>query len=143
MGFPLQTESNLSGIENQTSEASNSNNRYYTLTVKACANEHKGNPKLLMNKFLSVIADMGATKFEYQIEHQGKPTEHFHALVTCPYIQNKMLISKQSKYTGFRIQFDVIRKEHEDDVIDQWRRYIKKELSDADRYYQIYGNMFE
>lgn len=117
--------------------------RWYTLTVKPCANQFKGNSKLLFDTYLRVVHDMKQDYFEYNIEDKGTTNEHIHALVSCPYINNKLTISTHPKYKGFSIRFAVIRKEDEQDTIHLWERYVTKETtSDSQNYYKQYGNMF-
>lgn len=143
MGFTTQPIIKMLDLENHANVESDSINRYYTLTVKACKNSFKGDQQLLTGKFMEVLKDMEAIGYEYTVEHIGLPTEHFHALVLAKqYIPNKMNIYKQAKYYGFSVKMDIVRKEFQDDIVDLWLRYINKDISDSERYYKLYGNMF-
>lgn len=118
-------------------------NRWYTYTIKPCKTEYKGDSKSLHDKFIESTVLMDTISFEYVVEKRGTLNEHIHALIQVEkYIPNKMIISKDKRFYGYSIKFDIIRKEYEDDIMNIYTLYMKKEMSDSERIENQYGNLF-
>lgn len=117
------------------------NNVNYTYTIKPSKNEFKGNQELLLQNFRTYLALVNGTVIRKVFEDVGTNNVHIHAIINCPVIKNKLWAA--SKFYGYHIKADYIRFKEEDQVNAIWNLYIHKSLSDSQKYYLTYGNMFD
>lgn len=117
--------------------------RLYTFTMKACMDCFKGNKELLKLNFTAYLSAIGGTQEQLVFEDEGKRNIHLHALIRCPYIKDKSHYAKLFK--GWSTHCEIIKAKDEDMSKYIWFNYINKyvaNISDSDRIYECFGNMF-
>lgn len=114
--------------------------RYYTLTLKPSLRAFMGDRKALNDAYIDLLLIVGGETEKIKIEKMGTQGEHIHALIRCPFINNKSTVSKM--LIGFHTHMEVIRKNREDEIPQIWALYINKEQSDSTKYHSAYGDMF-
>lgn len=117
--------------------------RVYTLTIKPTYTPFKNNAKLLLEALLKYNKVVKTNSFKFVYEGKHNNNLHIHALIECPYIQNKKQVSEV--LFGFHLHSKIIRKEDMNDnaINNIWHFYTSKEMtSDSERYHHLYGNMF-
>jgi len=115
--------------------------RYYTVTLKPNTKSLQGNMQLLREHYLNMLDIVGGQTEELTFEKVDSKGLHLHSLIKCPYIASKYNISKA--LAGYHLHLKVISKKADQQTVkDTWCRYIHKERSDADRFYNVFGNMF-
>lgn len=113
--------------------------RLYTVTIKPTATAYKSKHQLdtWAERYVNRVQ---GNVLMYSFEKMGTNRVHLHMLLQCPIIYNKAEIAKGFK--GFHIHAELIRKNREDESIYSWERYINKEASDSEFYWDKFGNMF-
>lgn len=117
--------------------------RFYCFTLKASANNYKGNKKLLDEQFELYLDMVGGIADDVVYECEGTSNVHLHALIRCPYIKNKVTLAK--KLYGFSPYSEIIRKDELAMIKYIWFNYTHKNvktISDSSRYTECFGNMF-
>lgn len=113
--------------------------RYYTLTVKPVLSIFKGDKHRLQESIQYLLDDVRGQIHYIRFEKENTKSLHAHLLIRCPYIANKSLI----RCTGYHTNFTIIRKKNENESIQNFQRYLQKELSDSDQFAECNGNAFE
>lgn len=113
--------------------------RQYTVTIKPVAKHLKGDMYELGLAIKKLIDVTLTTSYDIEYELKGTPSLHCHMLIQCPYIKSKKVISYY--LLGYHLHLSIIHKsKNMAEIKDLWYRYIKKEQSDAQRFYELYGN---
>jgi len=115
--------------------------RYYTVTLKPNTKALQGSMSLLRTAYTQMLDVVGGQTEELTFEKVDTKGLHLHALIKCPYIKSKYNISKVM--VGYHLHLKVINKKADQQTVkDTWCRYIHKERSDSERFYNVFGNMF-
>lgn len=115
--------------------------RKYTVTIKPASRYVKGDLQSLKNAVYDFSCFCSGDVDHVEYEKLNTHRVHAHLLLTCPYITNKASFKKF--FGDYHIHTKIISKKcDEQQILDIWLNYIKKEKSTSKQYYEIYGNMF-
>jgi hypothetical protein len=106
--------------------------------MKPTLRSYKGDIKLLEQNYGEVLTILGGTTEHKVYEKRGTDKLHIHALISCPYIQHKEILSKY--IMGYHYHLEIVRKNK--NVEEVWLAYLGKERSEAEKFHFVYGNMF-
>lgn len=119
------------------------NLRFYTITLKPVLKNYKGDKEALTGAYTDMLTIIDGQTEQLTFEKVGTPELHLHALISC-----RQITQVSHKYImrilfGYHLHKKIIsKKADQQSVKDTWLRYIHKERSDADRFYNVFGNMF-
>lgn len=114
--------------------------RYYTCTLRPAHNGLKSMKEINHALYIIQKSYEPFTFVEQSFEKCGTDAVHFHGLIKMPYLKSKVQFNRLVK--GFHTHLKVIRRDKEDQIAYIWHRYINKERSDSDNYYEENGNVF-
>jgi len=117
--------------------------RYYTVTIKPTCKAYKGNQLILAGAYQDLLSIVNGQTEEITYEKVGTSGLHLHALIKCEKISSSSHYQIMKLLHGFHFYKKIVSKTaNHQTVIDTWKRYIHKERSDSDRFYNVFGNQF-
>lgn len=116
--------------------------RYYTVTIKPVSKALKGNFKILKGAIETFLDATHTSDYNIVYEDEDTINVHAHLLVKCPKIHDKRSIVKY--IGGYHLHTRIVPKNSDKyAILAIWHKYTHKTSSDADQYFEQYGNVFD